>query len=107
MKARAETQDKWSKRVEEWRTSGEPAAAFARSRGYSGSSLLKWSSHFGQASMGFAKLVRRAPEVVRRAPEVVEDAGLVVEVGRARVRVKAGFDKRLLSEVVSALGGGQ
>lgn len=100
MKATAETQAKWSKRVEEWRTSGERAKAFARSRGYSGSTLLKWSSHFGQTSMGFVKLVRRAPEVA-------EDAGLVVEVGRARVRVKAGFDKRLLSEVVSALGGGQ
>ena len=30
---------------------------------------------------------------------------LVVEVGHARVRVMAGFDTKLLAEVVAALGG--
>jgi hypothetical protein len=93
------TEDTWAKRVEAWRASGETADAFAQGKGFEGSTLRWWSSRLGRApTPQFLRLVPKA-----RAVQV--DAGLVVEVGRARVCVKAGFDTKLLAEVVAALGG--
>lgn len=99
MTATRTTEDTWAKRVEAWRASGETADAFAQGKGYEGSTLRWWSSRLGRASRPrFLRLVPKA-----RAVQV--DAGLVVEVGHARVHVKAGFDTKLLAEVVAALGG--
>jgi hypothetical protein len=98
MRATRATEETWARRVESWRASGETADAFAQDKGYEGSTLRWWSSRLGRGSPQFLRLVPKA-----RAVEV--DAGLVVEVGRACVRVKAGFDAKLLAEVVAALGG--
>lgn len=99
MTATTTTEETWAKRVEAWRASGETADAYARGKGYEGSTLRWWSSRLGRASTPqFLRLVPKA-----RAVQV--DPELVVEVGRARVRVKAGFDTKLLAEVVLALGG--
>jgi len=89
----------WTKRVEAWRASGETAEVFAQGKGFEGSTLRWWSSRLGRPER---------PRFVRLLPKACAgqvDAGVVVEVGHARVRVKAGFDTKLLAEVVAALGG--
>ena len=98
MTATRTTEETWAKRVEAWRASGETADVFAQGQGYEGSTLRWWSSRLGRASPQFLRLVPKASAVQ-------VDAGLVVEVGHARVRVMAGFDTKLLAEVVAALGG--
>jgi hypothetical protein len=98
MRAANATKETWAKRVEAWRASGETADVFAQDKGYEGSTLRWWSSRLRRPSPQFLRLVPKA-----RAVPV--DAGLVVEVGRACVRVRAGFDAALLAEVVAALGG--
>jgi hypothetical protein len=99
MTATRTTETIWAKRVEEWRASGETADVFAHGKGYEGSTLRWWSSRLGRAEQ---------PQFLRLVPKactVQVDAEVVVEVGPARVRVKAGFDAKLLAEVVVALGG--
>ena len=89
----------WAKRVEAWRASGETADVFAQGKGYEGSTLRWWSSRLGRAEQ---------PRFLRLVPKgggVQVDAAVVVEVGHARIRVKEGFDTKLLAEVVAALGG--
>jgi hypothetical protein len=99
MTATKATEEIWVKRIEAWRASGETADAFASGKGYEGSTLRWWSSRLGRAE----KL--RFVQLVPKAGAAQVDAGVVVEVGHARIRVKAGFDTRLLAEVVAALGG--
>jgi len=95
----ATTEERWSQRVRTWRASGETADAFAHGKGYAGSTLRWWASRLGRGeTSGFVRLVPKAPDGHH-------EAALVVEVGRARVHVKAGFDTKLLAEVVAALGG--
>ena len=99
MRATKRTEEAWAKRVAAWRASGETAETFADGKGYEGSTLLWWSSRLGRGvGPGFLRLLPKAS-----AAEV--DAGLVVEVGHARVRVKAGFDRTLLADVIAVLGG--
>jgi len=93
------TEAMWTKRVVAWRTSGETADVFAQGKGYEGSTLRWWSSRLGRAEQPrFLRLVPKACAAPGKA-------GVVVEVGQARVRVEAGFDAKLLAEVVAALGG--
>jgi len=70
-------------------------AHFAKSRGYSRSSLDNWARAQREALASTSKFVR--VEVIR------EPSALVVEVGTARIRVSAGFDGSLLRQVVAAL----
>lgn len=100
------TESKWAERVQAWRESGESAEEFARSRGFAASTLHGWSSRLSKTERPrFLRLVPKAP-VESRAPGQASAGELVVEIGVARVRVAAGFDPALLSEVVRALGGG-
>jgi hypothetical protein len=95
------TEEKWAERVRQWRASGETAEEFASRHGYAASTLHVWSSRVGRAQG--PRFLRLVP----RAATGTAGAELVVEVGGARVRVTAGFDAGLLTEVVRALGGGQ
>jgi hypothetical protein len=99
MTATKTTEEIWARRLEAWRASGETADVFARGKGYEGSTLRWWSSRLGRAEKP------RFVQLVPKAGAAQVDAGVVVEVGHARIRVKAGFDTRLLAEVVGALGG--
>lgn len=72
---------------------------FARSRGYSRSSLEKWARAHRDVK-GSGSTPKFARIEVLRGPSV-----LVVEVGTARIRVSAGFDDSLLRQVVAALKG--
>lgn len=89
----------WRERVGAWRKSGESADKYSEGRGFAAGTLRWWSSRLGrQDATRFVRLVPRASAV----PTAARD--LVVEVGRARIRVVAGFDPSLLADVVRALG---
>ncbi len=90
----------WAQRVSEWRESGESAAVFAAKRGYSMSSLFRWSRRLDpKPKTRFLQLVPKAmvPAEQKASSE------LVVEVGLARVRIGTGFDEGLLANVVRVL----
>jgi transposase-like protein len=78
--------------------SGEPIRDVAKRLGICFSSAYRWTEEVrgstGTAAPAFARVLR----VAEPRPE------LVVEVGRAKVRVKSGFDVELLRGVVAALG---
>jgi hypothetical protein len=99
MRAAKATRDTWAKRVETWRESGETAETFAEHKGYQGSTLRWWSSRLKRDER--PRFLRLVPKTSAARAE----AELVVEIGRARVRVKSGFDGALLAEVIAALGG--
>lgn len=82
--------------VAEVRRTGESVRVVAERLGVTASSAYLWMKGAGAAS---------SPPVFARVVRATLPAGrsLVLEVGRARVRVDAGFDADLLREVVSAL----
>lgn len=85
-----------------WRASGRSAAEYAARRGYSAESLFRWARPPSCAplalSSGAPHFVRL--EVTASAPRPAE---VVVELGRARIRVPAGFDPEHLRAIVDAL----
>lgn len=89
MPSRAE----WSQRVALWKRSGQTAAAFAAAHGFSGKSLLWWSSTLRRdvtdgKPVAFAPLVAVASPPRVAAPQVFElvpHSGFVVRVPEDRV----------------------
>lgn len=82
--------------VAEVRKTGESVRVVAERLGVTASSGYLWMKDAAVSARGkpvFARVVRSAPK----------GQSLTLEVGRARVRVEAGFDATLLREVVSAL----
>lgn len=96
----------WSKRVAEWRRSGQKAAAFAAARGFNARTLTWWASRLNRGA-AVASEVRLLPLVTERSvPEVVGSAasGLRIEAPRGcAIEVQRGFDAELLRQVVCAL----
>jgi hypothetical protein len=97
--AQRRTKREQQREIKDWRKSGRTAADYAASRGYSMSTLLRWSAAHR------TEVEPVEPHFVRLQ---VESAGaptgeLVVEIGAARVRVAHGFDPGLLRAVVAAL----
>ena len=90
----------WAQRVRAWRASGETASVFSTRGGFAPSTLRWWASRLGRREAGFVRVVR-APEV----PAAVRD-GIELEVGGVRVRVRAGFDRAALTEVLEVLRAG-
>ncbi len=98
MTATASAETIWAERVRAWRESGEPATRFVRGKGFAAGTLRYWASRLSQSE--------RAPRIVPLVPKpTAPSSELVIEIGAARVRVGRGFDRALLAEVVSALGG--
>ncbi len=92
----------WSERVAAWRASGVSASQFASDQGLVVSTLRYWATRLSNTPKPqFLRLVTK-----RAAAPTPSVAELVVEVGAARIRVAAGFDAALLSDVVHALKGG-
>jgi hypothetical protein len=125
-----ETEAKWSERVRAWRESGRTAEQFADGQGFEASTLRYWASRLRAMQGGRApaagrpgdtprvRLVRvrrrgrptsgaRETSGVRLQEDASSDAALVIALGAARIEVRRGFDARLLSDVVEALGGAQ
>ena len=107
-----ETERKWVERIRAWRASGQAASEFAQGRGFEASTLRYWASRLRKevASKEEESAVAATPVPrvrllrVARAPAVAREP-LVVSVGAARIEVRAGFDRALLSELIDALGG--
>ena len=99
-----ETEQTWTERVQEWRSSGLSAPEFVQGRGYEASTLRYWASRLRRVAEGrpYAPRVRMARVKVTRGPS----ESLVVAVGVARIEVRPGFDGSLLRDVVAAIGGG-
>jgi transposase-like protein len=111
--------DEWAELVRAWEESGHAAAAFAADHGIAEASLRWWKTELARrarkqaarkspgprrpATVAVARVVREG-DVVDRAPARATGAVSVV-VGGARVVVEAGFDRKLLRDVVEALGG--
>ena len=92
------TTEQRNRLVTEVRTTGAPVRAVAERLGVTVSSAYLWMKDAGPAEI--------APVFARVVPTTVTARSwLTLEVGRARVRVEAGFDADLLREVVSALSG--
>jgi hypothetical protein len=131
-----ETATKWSERVKEWKASGQTARAFAQGRDFKPSTLTYWAHRLRRvadqpaaSTTAEGPPTRSSPTVgvrlvrVRRTrervpkptepkappatPEGSSSAALVIALGAARIEVRRGFDARLLSDVVEALGGAQ
>jgi transposase-like protein len=84
--------------VAEVRATGEPVRVVAERLGVTVSSAHLWIKKAGPSSAPvFARVVRA---------RAANPPSLTLEVGRARVRVEAGFDAELLRQVVSALSAG-
>ena len=97
----------WSARLSAWRSSGQTAAEFSKGKEFEPSTLRWWSSRLRRPSEAPAPSPTRRPLQLVRAvptsPKLTQE--LVVEVGGARVAVRSGFDRALLRDVVTALGG--
>jgi len=96
--------------VEGWKASGRPAVAYATTRGYSVSSLMRWAAGCSVAEPRFVRLqVAETAALAQPGGRAADERGaadITVEIGAARIRVARGFDAGLLFEVAAALGGG-
>ena len=79
-----------------WRTSGLTAGNFARERGMSQTSILRWAAEVDDAAPAFVRL---------ELPTKRTSAGLAVHIGPVRILVERGFDGALLRELVDVLSG--
>jgi transposase-like protein len=110
---------RWAELVAAWEESGRTALSFAGEHGIAESSLRWWKTELsrrarkeaarrspgprrpGGPTVGLARVVREGAE----APTTDGGARHVsIVIGEARIVVEAGFDGRLLREVVQALG---
>lgn len=101
----------WTKRVADWRASGETAGEFCDGKPFSVSTLRWWSSRLtrDRGSASAARGIRVAlVERVAAAPPDSPAQALVIELGAARIAVRRGFDRETLAAVldVVALRGG-
>jgi hypothetical protein len=92
----------WAKRMQAWERSGQPRAAFCRSRGLNLHTFDYWRRVLRAPSTALVPVVvtaRRAEAVAM--PPVVE----VVLPDGIRVRVPTGFEAAQVATLVSALRG--
>jgi len=111
------TQQKWAERIAAWRESGLTSEKFCEGREFSANGLRHWAYKLGQTKRRRRDLTipiaRVLPAAAAPAPAktvtnetVLVDSPIVVEVGRARIVVRAGFDRATLAAVVELLSAG-
>jgi transposase len=99
MTSRAE----WTKRVSQWRASGESAGDYASSRGFSERSLRWWAWHLKRARAEASRTTSSVQLVrVERAAKPAMEA-VVLEVGLARIRVNRKTDPDAVRVLLAAL----
>ena len=91
--------------VDAFRTSGLSPTAFAEREHLPASTLYQWlaKDSSSRPALRIARVVRRDPaprEPTRPTPVATS---LVIELGAARIRLSAGFDRNLLAAVVDVL----
>lgn len=96
--------EKWREAVGEQRASGLSVSAFCRKRGLVEHRFRYWQEKFGKEQPGKQATVLRFARAVPKSSEPSGEGSLTLEVGQARIRIRAGFDRALLREAVRALG---
>ena len=102
--SKEEVQNQWRELVEEFRNSGETAAAWCRSRSLNVTQFRRWVRKFANDSTHSGE-VTTVKWLSVQVEEPAEDTTsvLVVHVGSAFVEVRDGFNPLLLKQVVQAL----
>jgi len=97
-------QDKWRHILREHRQSGLTVAEFCQKHGHPIHQFKYWKQKLGKEGPGlrFVPAVARAEAAAGRG---TGDEGLTLEVGKARIKIRSGFDRALLLQAVQALGG--
>ena len=95
---------RWRKLLEDQRASGLPISAFCRERGIPASSLFAWRSKLRGTGTEIFKAVAIVPDSKPRRYGG-DDAGAIELClpGERRLRVRRGFDRQLLWDLISAL----
>lgn len=105
--------DEWTRRVAEWRASGQTSEAFTEGKPFTAGGLRHWASRLKtrpppRKVLRMVRLRRTRRAVATASPGT--GSSLVVELGAARVVVRPGFDRALLAavlEVALAAGAGR
>ena len=106
----------WAERIRAWQESGLRAEEFASGKDFRAKTLVWWSSELKRRAKRAGGETRPKRARKRRAEKGVKMArviatpgespsGLTLRVGGAAVEVHRGFDRELLSELLSVLGG--
>jgi hypothetical protein len=93
-----EKQAQWKKRIAAYETSGQSGASWCKEQGVSECQFWYWKKKF-QKKAAF-------PEETTWVPVVLEEKSaspLMIRIGQAEVEVKAGYDEKLLQQVVRTL----
>ncbi len=96
--------EKWRRILEEQEVSGLGAEKFCEQHGHVFHQFRYWKQRLRKKSpeLHFAPVVRRQDT---DAPQAEPKALIALTVGKLRIEVRPGFDRKLLNEVVEALGG--
>jgi transposase-like protein len=96
--------EKWSHILKEQAESGLTAGKFCEKHGYAFHQIRYWR----QKLRSGAKAPRFAPVVKsNESPRsrIESKSSLVVTIGNLRIEISSGFDRKLLTDVLQALGG--
>jgi hypothetical protein len=100
---------KWTKRVSDWRTSGETAQAFAARRGFTARSLRRWSSRLKRDVASAPPAVVRLAQLVRSrtSESAPRHSSILIELldMHVRITVEPGADREALALTVALLVG--
>ena len=97
-------QEKWRQIVREHVQSGLTVPDFCEKHGHPINQFKYWKQKYRKDRPD----LRFVPAVAKNAVGSVRgavDEGLTLEVGKARIRIRSGFDRTLLLQAVRALGG--
>ena len=97
-------QDKWRHILREHGQSGLTVPEFCQKHGHPIHQFKYWNQKLGKERPD----LRFVPAVTKgevSSSHGVSDEGLTLEVGKARIRIRSGFDRALLLQAVRALGG--
>lgn len=101
--SREEVRNHWRKLVEEFRESGETAAAWCREQNLDVNQFRRWARTFEKETSTHALPAVKWLSVQVENPVERTAPALVVHVGVASVEVHSGFSPSLLKQVVQAL----
>jgi hypothetical protein len=94
----------WSERVSAWKSSGQTAEVFARSRGLSPRTLVWWASRLRHSAATVSTAQVPMARVVRATTDVsVGSSAIVIEIGSARVLVHGEPSASALRSVLAVL----
>jgi transposase-like protein len=101
-KQRRRRREEQRRLIQEWKESGESAAAFAARIGVAGNTLYRWRSTMTDAAPKVPeRALSRIVEV--RAAVMLADTRFEIEVGVRRIRVPASFDETGLRRLLRVL----